>query len=643
MVDTPDSLESLYEQLESEAINPTDAFEIARRFRTLADACSADDEILKKANWEIAAFNFGLRVDGVEHTFTVTDECGERRPYPSYDVDLADGGLEYLAQRLQCTGNSALRARYAHVLWYGPKKHEDFRDAAVEAHLELIRVHEKRDAEEPGQFHGLVVLDCVLFAHRACKKGSEREKPVLAEISRLVQSYDYGSRTCFKLRHDLIEFILRRPKLFQDALLSALPGVIDKVNERLLHEGRHHNIISMLELGEKLAQLRAKDSVPWRRRIAESYETMMEQRKDDGWVAQTWCLEAVKVYRSIGDDSKAKELEAKLPGIVQSAELHETRIELDRSKIMEVMEDYEAAAESVSGHSGEDIVKYLMLSSDLLPQKAEVERIVDAQAGKSVFAELCSTQVLDERGNVAMHCDTPEEKRAHDIMQTYARLVNLRMLYINMIVAKSVRRGNLSADTVLEFVGRHSWLTTELLINVAGPRLTYRWIDAIEPGIREYFSRIAEHVKTGADLWPILAVDSLVLKIEGMVRDLCKLFGGSTGHQTRDHKGRTISREKDLDRLLHDDVLTSQMDDDTVLFFRFLLVDQSGFKLRHNIAHGLQVAPQYGLGQAHLLLLAILRLARHQLADEEGAEASANGGPMGGNGPVVAKSGCEGP
>lgn len=45
----------------------------------------------------------------------------------------------------------------------------------------------------------------------------------------------------------------------------------------------------------------------------------------------------------------------------------------------------------------------------------------------------------------------------------------------------------------------------------------------------------------------------------------------------------TISRENDLARMFHDDSLASQIDDDTMLFFRLLLANQSGSKLRHNI------------------------------------------------------------
>ena len=109
----------------------------------------------------------------------------------------------------------------------------------------------------------------------------------------------------------------------------------------------------------------------------------------------------------------------------------------------------------------------------------------------------------------------------------------------------------------------------------------------------------------------VLSLDSLTLKIEGIFRDLCQLSGIAVSHQTKDNLGRNIVHEKDINALLYEDAIKKLFDEDDLLFFKFLLIEKSGYNLRNKIAHSLMSFQEYDCDYMHLVILALLRLGKY--------------------------------
>jgi hypothetical protein len=86
---------------------------------------------------------------------------------------------------------------------------------------------------------------------------------------------------------------------------------------------------------------------------------------------------------------------------------------------------------------------------------------------------------------------------------------------------------------------------------------------------------------------------------------------------TQDNKGRNITREKDIHALLYEDQIKKLFDADDLLFFRFLLVEQAGYNLRHRIAHSLMLFQEYNVNYMHLLMLALLKLGKYDFTTKE--------------------------
>jgi len=115
-------------------------------------------------------------------------------------------------------------------------------------------------------------------------------------------------------------------------------------------------------------------------------------------------------------------------------------------------------------------------------------------------------------------------------------------------------------------------------------------------------------------------MDSLALKIEGLLRDLLFFSGVTTFYSTQDNKGRPIYREKDINSLLHEEKVKDLFDPDDLLLFKFVLVEKAGYNLRHKIAHSLILREEYQIDYVHLLLLILMRIARYDVKPTEKPE-----------------------
>jgi hypothetical protein len=114
-----------------------------------------------------------------------------------------------------------------------------------------------------------------------------------------------------------------------------------------------------------------------------------------------------------------------------------------------------------------------------------------------------------------------------------------------------------------------------------------------------------------------LSIDSLALKIEGMLRDICEFNGILTYELKQDRQGRTISQEKDIHKLLYEEEIQKLFDKNDLLFLKFLLVEKAGYNLRHKVAHSLMSFYEYNINYMNLLVLAILKFGKYDFTTKQ--------------------------
>jgi hypothetical protein len=260
-----------------------------------------------------------------------------------------------------------------------------------------------------------------------------------------------------------------------------------------------------------------------------------------------------------------------------------------------------------------------MLDKNLLPKYKEIEKIVGEDRKKSPLQHLFPIEIIDQSGNQAQQFSDEDEKRYYEILQQYSSELTYDRIYlINEIFIVAIREKKLFTSILLGFFKRYSWYGKNISKKSGNNIVKYNWLNLLAPSLNEYFLQM-QYYFADTNYRPnlVLSIDSLTLKIEGLIRDICQNSGVTTFYMTTDNKGRNVTREKDIHALLYEDSIKKLFDEDDLLFFKFLLVEKTGYNLRHKVAHSLMLFQEYNISYMHLLILALLRIGKYDFVKKE--------------------------
>ena len=144
-------------------------------------------------------------------------------------------------------------------------------------------------------------------------------------------------------------------------------------------------------------------------------------------------------------------------------------------------------------------------------------------------------------------------------------------------------------------------------------KLKYQWLEHIKEPIISYFEKQRKYAYNSYfRLTYINEVDSLILKIEGILRDLIdftQIDNFTVRKFVNDVNGRQVSYWKSLNELLWDNNISQILSENDVWFMRYFLTDY--LNTRNNIAHCLVLNPyqeEYYYGFQWILII-LLRLS----------------------------------
>ena len=131
---------------------------------------------------------------------------------------------------------------------------------------------------------------------------------------------------------------------------------------------------------------------------------------------------------------------------------------------------------------------------------------------------------------------------------------------------------------------------------------------SIKQGLVHYFNETKRWIETKQEPDYTLSIDSLVLKIEGMYRDMYRLSGIPT-FQTRIINNVPIMNVKTLGVLLRDNQL-GLFEESEIMLFKYVLVERIGYNLRNKVAHSLMIQQDYSFTNINLIIFIILKIAK---------------------------------
>ncbi len=277
----------------------------------------------------------------------------------------------------------------------------------------------------------------------------------------------------------------------------------------------------------------------------------------------------------------------------------------------------EEKAKKIAGFSSEDILKFLIMEPSLLPKYADIEKLA-CEISKGHLASVIPHTVIDERGHVEQHFSTEAELKLFQTLQQYDLALQAQyMQFINIIIIEAVKANKLNFSSVIQFFKKYAWFGKTLSRKNQNQDIPYNWLNLLAPALREYFAQLNYLLESGNRPNFVLALDSLSLKIEGLLRDLCNFAGVTTFTQKMDYKERVIYHEKDLTALLHDEKLGKLMSADDLFLLKFVLVEKAGYNLRHRTAHSLLFFEEYSMFYMNLLFMILLKISKFEIKPNE--------------------------
>lgn len=614
------NLNEAYELLEANAIDEKHAHHLSDIFKNVRDKYFNDKQEVeaKTAQYEIDFLSFNIHDNKLSFLFAGTNDKGDPFEYPSLAL-FTEETFEYLLKRQKEATSPLLKAKYSHILWLSPKKKIEFAQTAIQSYLELIPIREKQDGEKPKDHYGLQVLEIIGNAFHLALSVNYKVDEVKSEILRVVKNYSFESSSASVIRFRLIDLMLKHKNIFSAADFGGIIPVCEKVTEKLYGEKNKHAVIDMYELICKVEEKLEVSTEPWRRKVAEMWEELSYDREDEtNLVSTEFCKNAIKHYKILKDTAKVSELEKRFDYLRKNLTLSQFGQEFDLTEMIKGFRQY---ADELSSKEPFAIIASLINDYSLLPTFDDIEKQAKEHKKSNPLMFLASTSIIDRYGNHSQYFSTDEEQEYYAMLWHYNLSLQISKNHlIREIIFTCVRNQKLTATTILHFLKNYSWLGKELQMQTRGDRMeTYSWLNLIAPALNDYFVQLEFFFRNPSNIPNlVLCIDSLTLKIEGMLRDICEFNGVITYELRNDKKGRTISQEKDIHKLLYEEEIKKLFDKNDLLFFKFLLVEKAGYNLRHKVAHSLMTFPEYNINYMNLLVLAILKFGKYDFVPRQG-------------------------
>lgn len=599
------SLIELYEFLDTVALHLDYSWDFTEAISKLKQTTSDTSE-LAILSWELACFSFEFRGSDLftlAHSYDPTSEVVQK--YPS-DKDFEEAGFKYIAGRVNEVENPLLKARYSHILWKAPKgiKNKKHGVAAIESYVATINaLFDLKEGKSDEKY--LQVSNHYESAIALCSEVNYENKEQILELT---DGILYRRVVPFFLRHAVLDTMLKNPKYFKSEHFGRSLDVFKKELESVERVDYHLMVNYYLPTALKIAQKTKTDVRVWHNHTGDCYMRIAERetKEDRYWMKLEYYTQAIRSYGLAGNTERKKEVEQLYFELKPNVRLPEVEVKFD---VTEVYKELGNQAERIIKLPAKSVYAVIMSGRGIFPS---VERIKKQPKNHEYdFLNSVYRVDFDRNKNISgnkAHQDEP-------LINPYNWEIQVQTLpFLEFIFTKGIQSGKLTFENMIEFLRHHTWFGNPFTrIDLGGDPVIVNWIKLLAPSIVEYFIQ----TKSSLDnkfYFPdyTLCIDSLVLKLEGLLRNFCERLNLATNVI-----GKLGIQEANLNQVLEIEELKKYFDEDDFTLFKYLLVNEGGINLRNNVAHCFYTQDDYKRSKMHLLLAAMLRIGKYNLKPRE--------------------------
>ena len=551
----------------------------------------------KAAEFECICFDFFFNDGIIEPIATWNYEDGSKKVYPDIETFTAED-VEYLKARLLQTNSCFLKARYAHLIWM-KSHHNSFAKIAADNYLALSTIFLESKEGNDVCFHDYTQALHIFHNLSALSKhDTENCKNVLLSAM--------SSEVLPPLWKDNVAEIIVDSSLFKrkdcigltDKLISFLPT--DYVE--------HFDPEQYLKTCLRLANKEGRPTKDIYNLLGENELTSVEQNKNDdsGMMAFSAYQGAAYYFRMAGNISRhqyASELFTKQKEKIRM-DLIETT--LNKEKTNEFFELQNLMLNQV--FQSPDPLSFLANNKTMLLNEETLEHEAVRQVKRQGFMSFAHTQVFDNNHNPHT-LESAADRLEHARSQSYLFCLNLGVVkLLFQFMKKGIHENYLTLEVILNYLHSTWYAGTISEFDAEEIPEKFTWIEILQPSLTVLFNQFKSKLDDNSFKENyIMTVDSMAVKIEGIVRDLVRLNGMSVSKVKEND-----ASEMNLEDMLADEKIRKFFTSEDRLLFRYILT-RRGLNIRNNIAHAFYRPSDYSPEKALLLFFCIIRLSKYEI------------------------------
>jgi len=514
--------------------------------------------------------------------------------YPT--LELFDDNFDYIKTRANSVKNPKYKAKYNHLLWLSPNKHIDFAKQAVESYLLLLQnssfsVDDNLQCYSFGNyFKNLFVL---------CQTVNYKKDEVIDYLVSLLESDKLNDFT----KYSLMDFIVSNGKKIDSSITQRFyeysNNVIANLEPRVLE--------SYLNLLVTLSQkLNISPSI-FHEKLGDYHISQLKTERNQGFIAHHYYANALEEYKKANNKEKIEQTAILLEQAKKSIDLKKVSFEIEDENFNKLLNQWWEhlklkVTDIVENNDSSVIYSYLILEK-ILPNAETLKAEV-----KPVMLELVSTIVFDINKNI--------NKNKSGFINPYSiHINNFSVQHIWLVLSKGIKSGKISFESLIDYLKTNSWYGQDFTyLDTNNETQGFNWIELLSPSLQSFFVQSEIDIKTNKhnSQGYILAIDSFVLKFEGLLREFSRMIGA----QTIEIKENGTEERINFDKLLDNEKLKALIPEDDIAFFKFLFTSD-GMNLRNNIAHCFFTTQNYTSAIMVLLIVALLRLGNYKIETKE--------------------------
>lgn len=571
---------------------------------------TSDENEKQIAQWELECFHFNILGNQL-FSFSTSNgiEPGEVYQYPSIDA-FQQPAFTYIKQRADDAKNPLLKATYNHLLWKAPVgiKHRQFASKALDNYIAVIKYFIElfnSDQSDENYYQITRKLENLIALGAEINERTEDIRQLTKWLLFDVTSLE------FYHKESILSTMLDFPGVFKEAEFT---GTLSIFEEALKNQSKPADLYRMandyLRTAIRIASKTGQDVKRWHNEIGECFAQVAGTETDEerSWIKQSYYTQAILAFRQGGNKQRRRDIELLHDQLKEKVKLENVEIKYDEKTIAGLMEwqkEIESVTAEILKQSSEVIYDHIG-KGKFFPTKDFLNK--HASNYTEPWLKGIKTIRFDINKNIRSLVSGENDKEG--FWYAYRFQVKHTILpYLHYLFIPGIRSGQLTYRNFIEHLATNTWLgQTFTKMDLGGEPVKYNWISVISPAITEYFIQMQAallHKPYKANF--ILCIDSLTLKMEGLLRDFSQKLNVSTSKGSQ--SGVQV---RYIHELLQDEVIQKHFTEDDRIFFDFLFASKEGIDLRNNVAHCFYDYQDYGFDQMHLLMAALLRIGKYK-------------------------------